>query len=47
VGGTMSLTFMALATVLMTLEKLPELGRHLTRPLGFALIGSAGLVLIV
>ncbi len=47
VGGTMSLTFMALATVLMTLEKLPELGRHLTRPLGFALIGSAGLVLIL
>lgn len=44
VGGTMNLMFMGLALVLMTLEKLPEIGRHLTRPLGVALIG-AGLAL--
>ncbi|MBM1221305.1 DUF2182 domain-containing protein [Ponticoccus sp. SC2-23] len=44
VGGTMNLVFMGLALVLMTLEKLPEIGRHMTRPLGVALIG-AGLAL--
>ncbi len=44
VGGTMNLAFMGLAMLLMTLEKLPDLGRHLTRPLGVALI-AAGLAL--
>lgn len=44
IGGTMNLIFMGLALVLMTLEKLPEIGRYLTRPLGVALIG-AGLAL--
>ncbi|PIV73174.1 MAG: metal-binding protein [Rhodobacteraceae bacterium CG17_big_fil_post_rev_8_21_14_2_50_65_11] len=44
VGGVMSLGFMALATVLMVLEKLPEIGRWLTRPLGIALLGGAGVV---
>lgn len=44
VGGTMNLAFMGLALVLMTIEKLPDIGRHLTRPMGVALIG-AGLVL--
>lgn len=39
VGGTMNLGFMGLALVLMTLEKLPDLGRWMTRPLGSALIG--------
>lgn len=42
VGGTMNLAFMGLAMVLMTLEKLPGIGRRLTRPLGGALI-AAGL----
>ncbi len=41
VGGVMNLAFMALATVLMVFEKLPEIGRYLTRPLGGALIGAA------
>lgn len=41
VGGTMNIAWMAAGTALMTLEKLPELGRPLTRPLGFALIGAA------
>jgi len=42
VGGVMSLAFMGLATVLMTLEKLPDLGRWVDRPMGFALIAGAG-----
>lgn len=43
VGGTMNLAFMGLAMVLMTLEKLPELGRHITKPLGAGLLGLAAL----
>ena len=43
VGGTMNLAWMGLATVLMIFEKLPDLGRLLTRPLGVALIIAAGL----
>ena len=46
VGGTMDLLWMGGATVLMTLEKLPDLGRLLTRPLGFGLI-VWGLVTLV
>ncbi|MEM9013202.1 MAG: DUF2182 domain-containing protein [Pseudomonadota bacterium] len=42
VGGTMSLLWMGLATVLMTVEKLPDYGAPLTRPLGFALLVAAG-----
>jgi len=38
----MNLAFMGLATILMILEKLPELGRFVTRPLGVTLI-AAGL----
>lgn len=45
VGGIMSLGFMALATVLMVIEKLPDLGAWLTRPLGFALLGAGAAVL--
>lgn len=41
-GGMASLTWMGLATVLVVAEKLP-IGRHLTRPLGAALV-AAGLV---
>lgn len=45
VAGTMNLAFMALAMVLMTLEKLPQLGRHLTTPVGVVLLGAAATVL--
>ena len=44
VCGTMNLVWMGLATLFMVLDKLPEIGRPLTRPAGFALIG-AGVVL--
>lgn len=46
VGGTMNLAWMGAAMVLMTLEKLPEIGRWLTRPLGCALIAGAAVALI-
>ena len=42
VGGVMNLAFMGLATVIMGLEKLPDIGRWLTRPLGVALLAGAG-----
>ncbi len=43
VGGTMNLAWMGLATLLMTVEKLPAFGRYLTRPLGVVLLcGAAG-----
>ena len=38
VGGTMNLIWMGAATVFMTLEKLPDIGRVLTRPMGHLLI---------
>ena len=47
VGGTMNLIWMGGAMVLMTLEKLPTLGRPLTRPLGAALLGAAAVALVV
>jgi predicted metal-binding membrane protein len=40
IGGTMNLLWMGAATVLMIVEKLPDLGRYLTKPLGAALIAS-------
>jgi predicted metal-binding membrane protein len=46
VGGVMNLAFMGLATVIMVLEKLPDPGRRLTRPLGVALLAGAGWVLV-
>jgi predicted metal-binding membrane protein len=42
VGGAMNLAFMGLAMVIMVLEKLPDVGRYVTRPLGAALIAAAG-----
>ncbi|MGF1554338.1 MAG: DUF2182 domain-containing protein [Paracoccaceae bacterium] len=42
VGGTTNLLFMGGATLLMTLEKLPRIGRPLTRPVGFLLLGAGG-----
>lgn len=44
VGGTMNLVWMGAATVLMVLEKLPEIGAPVTRPLGWALIAAGALV---
>ncbi len=44
VGGVMSLAFMGLATVIMVIEKLPEIGRWVSRPLGVALVAAAGWV---
>jgi predicted metal-binding membrane protein len=46
VGGMGNLLFMGLATLLMVMEKLPEFGRPLTRPLGVVLLVSAGAVLL-
>ncbi len=40
VGGVMNLAFMGLATLIMVIEKLPQYGRILTRPLGLVLILS-------
>ena len=47
VGGTMSLAFMGLATVIMILEKLPKLGDYISKPLGYVLIATAGLNLLI
>jgi predicted metal-binding membrane protein len=41
VGGTMNLAWMGLATLVMVLEKLPEIGRPVTRPLGVLLLAAA------
>ena len=38
VGGVMSLLWMGLATLFMVIEKLPEIGHHIIRPLGAGLI---------
>ncbi len=40
VGGTMNLVWMGVATLLMVLEKLPEIGRLVTRPLGVGLLAG-------
>ena len=42
VGGTMSLAWMGAATLFMTLEKLPDIGRLATRPAGWGLILAGG-----
>ncbi|MFQ5437930.1 MAG: DUF2182 domain-containing protein [Paracoccaceae bacterium] len=47
VGGVMNLVWMGIALVLMVLEKLPQAGRRVTRPLGTGLLVAAlGLVLV-
>ncbi|WP_375571340.1 DUF2182 domain-containing protein [Seohaeicola saemankumensis] len=38
VGGVMNIAFMGVATLIMVIEKLPQYGRVLTRPLGAVLI---------
>lgn len=46
VGGMMSLLWMGLATFFMVLEKLPQIGHHVTKPLGVALIiGGVGVLM--
>lgn len=45
VGGVMSLLWMGLATVFMVVEKLPQIGHYVTKPMGFALV-LAGIALI-
>ena len=42
VGGMMSLAFMGLATLIMTLEKMPEIGARISAPLGVVLLAAAG-----
>lgn len=46
VGGVMNIAFMGLATVIMVVEKLPDLGRHVTRPLGWGLCAGAAAMLL-
>ena len=42
VGGVMSLLWMGLATLFMVIEKLPQIGHYVTRPMG-ALLVLAGI----
>lgn len=46
VGGVMNIAFMGLATLIMILEKLPDIGRWVTKPLGLLLLCSAALVAV-
>jgi predicted metal-binding membrane protein len=46
VGGTMNLAFMGLGMALMILEKLPQIGRYISKPLGFALLAASLFTLI-
>ena len=46
VGGVMNLAWMGLATLFMVLEKLPQIGRVLTRPAGGVLV-AAGIWLLI
>ena len=45
VGGMMSLLWMGLATVFMVVEKLPQIGHYVIRPMGVVLV-LAGLAVI-
>ncbi len=42
VGGVMSLLWMGLATVFMVVEKLPDIGKHVSKPIGFVLVLAGG-----
>ncbi|MEC8197413.1 MAG: DUF2182 domain-containing protein, partial [Pseudomonadota bacterium] len=44
VGGVMNIVFMGLATLIMIFEKLPDVGRWVTKPLGLVLLCSAAYV---
>ena len=43
-GGVMNLAWMGLATFFMVLEKLPQIGHYIIKPMGFALILGAFVV---
>jgi predicted metal-binding membrane protein len=43
-GGVMNLAWMGLATLFMVLEKLPQIGHYITKPMGIALILGACVV---
>jgi len=43
-GGVMNLAWMGLATLFMVLEKLPQIGHYVIKPMGFALILGACVV---
>ncbi|MGJ8545483.1 MAG: DUF2182 domain-containing protein [Sulfitobacter sp.] len=45
VGGVMNLAWMGLATLFMVIEKLPQVGHYVTKPLGFALIIAGAAVI--
>ncbi len=45
VGGVMNLLWMGLAMIIMALEKLPNIGKYLDRPLGIVLCGLGVVVL--
>ncbi len=45
VGGVMNIAFMAIMTLFMMLEKLPDYGKYISKPLSLILIGS-GTVLV-
>ena len=47
VGGVMSLLWMGLATLFMVLEKLPQIGHAVTKPMGVALIFGGLAVLAI
>lgn len=46
VGGTMNLLWMGGAMILMFLEKMPQIGSKLTRPVGFGLLVASAAVVI-
>ena len=46
VGGVMNLTWMGLATVFMVMEKLPQIGHAVTKPMGILLLLGGVVVLI-
>jgi predicted metal-binding membrane protein len=46
VGGAMNLLWMGLATLFMTFEKLPQVGRYLTKPAAAILLLAAGVTLL-
>jgi len=45
-GGVMNLAWMGIATLFMVIEKLPQVGHVVTKPMGFALILGAGVVAV-
>ena len=45
VGGVMSLLWMGLATLFMVIEKLPQIGYYITKPIGYALVLAGTLVI--